>query len=358
MKKKIIISIILIAICVICYTIYLKQKSENILATYSLNNQGLLRNDKNIIEEKYDENGNLIYYKYQKDNNSEIKEVFINYKYDSDNRIITVDFNNKSNIQIKYNENNLISELIENNTYDNYSENIQYICKYSNSEENNIIVNKEVTIKSNNNEINDTKQSILDFETLNINNKDYILLTEKTNENEIYRKTLYEKNNMNTDYTNIHNELNIVFLGYISNKTFLQYGTQTENSSYYIEPIFYNGKHIYTKYNYSNCKSDTYFYYDAKGRLLKSEYNENNKNISVCNINYKDINEKEYYEYILEKNNDSITYTKNKVFLNEKYDIIKKETLELKNISEKEYNSKIDKFEKYFKQNVSDVINI
>ena len=61
----------------------------------------------------------------------------------------------------------------------------------------------------------------------------------------------------------------------------------------------------------------------------------------------------------LEKITDSINYgalnkkqnlLKNKIYLNENSNISKKETLESDNINEKEYTSKLKKFEKYFEK--------
>ena len=44
--------------------------------------QGLMRNDKIILDEKLDEKGNLIYYKYKSPNNDEILEFNYKYKYE------------------------------------------------------------------------------------------------------------------------------------------------------------------------------------------------------------------------------------------------------------------------------------
>ena len=94
--------------------------------------------------------------------------------------------------------------------------------------------------------------------------------------------------------------------------------------------------------------------YDNTGRLLN--YNtygyESNKTIHCM---YKSINSKEYYEYRIVKicffdASTEYKYIKNKIYLNENGNISKKETLESDNINEKEYTSKLKKFEKYFEK--------
>lgn len=70
---------------------------------------------------------------------------------------------------------------------------------------------------------------------------------------------------------------------------------------------------------------------------------------------YKSINSKEYYEYRIVKicffdASTKYKYIKNKIYLNENSNISKRETLESDNINEKEYTSKLKKFEKYFEK--------
>ncbi len=75
--------------------------------------QGLMRNDKIILDEKLDEKGNLIYYKYKSPNNDEILEFNYKYKYDDSNRITEISLNDKDYIQIEYDEHNKISKMNE-----------------------------------------------------------------------------------------------------------------------------------------------------------------------------------------------------------------------------------------------------
>ena len=72
-------------------------------------------------------------------------------------------------------------------------------------------------------------------------------------------------------------------------------------------------------------------------------------------IGLRMLNSKEYYEYRIVKicffdASTEYKYIKNKIYLNENSNISKKETLESDNINEKEYTSKLKKFEKYFEK--------
>lgn len=64
-KNKVLISLIVIFILIIGFLIFFNKSSKTILETYTLNKQGLMKNDKIILDEKFDERGNLIYYKYR-----------------------------------------------------------------------------------------------------------------------------------------------------------------------------------------------------------------------------------------------------------------------------------------------------
>ena len=114
LKKIIIIEIIVIlgiavvaGICVSVWTrpqISKEETTQNVqnnkIKTYELNKIGYYKNE-NILEEKYNNNGDLIYCKYKSGN--EIKEDTYNYEYDSQGRTIKVSLNNGiSTLEIEY----------------------------------------------------------------------------------------------------------------------------------------------------------------------------------------------------------------------------------------------------------------
>ena len=59
-----------------------------------------MKNDRIILDEKFDEKGNLTYYKYKSPNNNEISEFNFKYKYDDNNRITEVILNKYNTMKI------------------------------------------------------------------------------------------------------------------------------------------------------------------------------------------------------------------------------------------------------------------
>ncbi len=320
-----------------------------------------MKNDKNILDEKFDEKGNLIYYKYKSPNNDSISEFNFKYKYDDSDRITEVSLDDKDYIQIEYDENNKISNINESilNSLSNNNDFIQFSFNYLSNDE--IIVDKNIT-NSKDNENEYTQHFTLSYKDIDYNNKKCILLTEKDDEETNVFEILYEKNEKNIDYSNFYELINIIPLGYFTEDNSFKFTNSYNNSLLLIYPSIYTGNIIYVnnyiKVNqysdYINMKSNNY--YDNSNRLLKQESNGYETDQTIYCM-YKSINSKEYYEYrivkIYSSSSTEYTYIQNKIYLDDNNNIYKKETLKSDKIDEKEYTSKLKKFEKYFeKENV------
>lgn len=320
-----------------------------------------MKNDRNILDEKFDEKGNLIYYKYKSPNNDSISEFNFKYKYDDSDRITEVSLDDKDYIQIEYDENNKISNINESilDSLSNNNDFIQFSFNYLSNDE--IIVDKNIT-NSKDNENEYTQHFTLSYKDIDYNNKKCILLTEKDDEETNVFEILYEKNEKNIDYSNFYELINIIPLGYFTEDNSFKFTNSYNNSLLLIYPSIYTGNIIYVnnyiKVNqysdYINMKSNNY--YDNSNRLLKQESNGYETDQTIYCM-YKSINSKEYYEYrivkIYSSSSTEYTYIQNKIYLDDNNNIYKKETLKSDKIDEKEYTSKLKKFEKYFeKENV------
>ena len=357
-KKKFLISLVIIFILTIGSFAFFNKSNQSVLETYTLNRQGLMRNDNIILDEKFDEKGNLIYYKYKSPNNNEISEFNFKYKYDGNNRITEVILDDKDYIQIEYNENNKISKMYEtiSNPLSNNKDVLNLTFNYL--ENGDLIVDNTVTkYKDSENEYNE--HYTLNYKIINYQNKDCILITEKDNTENSIIEIAYEKNSKEIDFSSFYDLLNIIPLGYYTENNSFKNTQSNNNSLLLMTPMISNGNLIYMK---NKIKVDQYsgykeigmdYNYDNTGRLLK--YNtygyETNQTIYCM---YKSINSKEYYEYRIVKINSDVSteykYIQNKIYLNENNNIYKKETLKSDKIDEKEYTSKLKKFEKYFEK--------
>ena len=360
-KRILLISIIVIFIIIIGFFLFLNGKNETVLETYTLNQQGLMKNDKIILDENFDEKGNLTYYKYKASDNNDILEFNYKYEYDDKNRIVKFSLDNDDYILVEYDENNKISKMYENILDSLYNNTV--ICEFSFEYLDNDQINIEKIITYANNSENEYKQHyILNYKTINYNDKECVLLTETDDDKNIINETLYEKGSNNINYSNFYDLLNIVPLGYSTEDNTFKNTLSYNNSLLLTNPIFFNGNIIYTK-NYARVNQHSDYkemgakkYYDNMNRLLKQDTYGYEVN-QTTNCMYKSKNSKEYYEYRLVKvysdSSTKFTYIKNKIYLDENNKIYKKETLKTDEIDEKEYNSKLKNFENYFeKENV------
>lgn len=357
-KKKLLICLIIIFILTIVFFLFFNKSNQSVLETYTLNRQGLMRNDKIILDERFDEKGNLIYYKYKSPNSNEISEFNFKYKYDDNNRITEVILDDKDYIQIEYNENNKISKMYEtiSNPLSNSKDVLNLTFNYLENGE--LIVDNTVT-KYKDSENESKEHYTLNYKTINYKNKDCILITEKDGTENSIIEIAYEKNSKEINFSNFYDLLNIIPLGYYAENNSFKNTQSNANSLLLTTPMISNGNLIYMK---NKVKLDQYsdyteigmdYNYDNTGRLLK--YNtygyETNQTIYCM---YESINSKEYYEYRIVKIHSNVSteyrYIQNKIYLNESGNIYKKETLISDNIDEKEYTSKLKKFEKYFEK--------
>ena len=357
-KKKFLISLVIIFILTIIFFTFFNKSNQSVLETYTLNKQGLMRNDKIILDEKFDEKGNLIYYKYKSPDSNEISEFNFKYKYDDTNRITEVILDDKDYIQIEYNENNKISKMYEiiSNPLSNNKDVLDLTFSYL--ENGDLIVDNTVTkYKDSENEYKE--HYTLNYRTTSYKDKDCIIITEKDDTENSIIEIAYEKNSKEIDFSNFYDLLNIIPLGYYTENNSFKNTQSNDNSLLIMTPMISNGNLMYIKNKvkvnqYSDYKETGMDYnYDNTGRLLK--YNtygyEANQTIYCM---YKSINSKEYYEYRIVKINSDVSteyqYIQNKIYLDENNNIYKKETLKSNEINEKEYTSKLKKFEKYFEK--------
>ena len=357
-KKKLLICLLVIFILIIGFLIFLNKTNETVLETYTLNQQGLMRSDQTILDEKFDEKGNLIYYKYKSPNSDDILEFDFKYEYDDKDRIVKVSLNDNDYIQIVYDENNRISKMYESisNSLSSNKDFLEFSFNYLENDE--IIVDKNIT-NSKDSENEYKQHHTLNYKTINYNNKECILLTETDDDKSFVSETLYEKGAKNIDYSNFYALINIVPLGYSTEDNTFKNTLSNDNSLLFTTPVFFNGNIIYVKNhfkvnqysNYTNMEANNY--YDNMNRLLKQETNGYEVDNTI-NCMYKSINSKEYYEYRLVKiysvSSTKYTYTQSKIYLDDNNKIYKKETIKSDEINEKEYNFKLKKFEKYFEK--------
>ena len=265
----------LIVIAIIIISVFIRYKSiKSILNVepyketepYVRNKLGFYKNS-NILEERYDDNGNLIYCKYKL--NDEIKEDNYNYKYDKQNRVVQIMTNdNESTLNIEY-TNNEISKITTNYeiTFDEY--------EFHNTNEG-MIINKYTTSN-----ITLAGQEPLNHEfteqyiiyTKKIDEKSYSLIIEADKNGKIKRKKIYENENKKPD--NIFKQLSIrpiFYIDLLSNKKFSNIIMEFIGCSISL-PIFNQGKEIYSENNGSTTK----YVYDKNGRILY-EYNYDSNN--------------------------------------------------------------------------------
>ena len=360
-KKKLLITFVVIIVLIIGLSAFFNKSSEMVLETYTLNQQGLMKNENMILDEKFDEKGNLIYYKYKSPDNNDILEFSFKYKYDDNDRITEVSLNDKDYIQIEYDEHNKISKMNEiiSNSLSNDNDYIYFSFNYLSDDE--VTVDKNIT-NSKGSENEYTQHYTLNYKDIDYNNKKCILLTEKDDKGINIFEMLYEKNVNNINYSNFYELLNIIPLGYSTVDNSFKYTESYNNSLLLIYPAIFSGNIIYVNnYIKTNQYSDYIHmkstnYYDNSNRLLKQESNGYETNQTIYCI-YKSINAKEYYEYRLIKlYSDSSTeykYIQNKIYLDDNKNVYKKETLKSDKIDEKDYASKLKKFENYFeKENI------
>ena len=287
-KKKIGKGLIIVIICCIAliasaiyFTIIADNGSskkssstnENIVqqedfVTYELNEAGFYKND-NILEERFNQKGDLIYCKYK--SSDEIYEENYSYIYDSQGRVTQITLNNsyETILNVDYIENDII-KITTNYEVAKYEYDFNYI------EDQNVI---EITEYSTANQtIGNIIKGQTKYEgkfiitTKNINGKQYSLITEINDNGQVERQTIYENNNMNSNSS--LSMLNIIPLQYfdvINANKYTNVITEYLGLSCISLPIINGGNEIYSYlYSTGGNQSTTKNYYDVEGKILYS----------------------------------------------------------------------------------------
>ena len=360
-RKKLFICLAIVFILVIIISTLINKSTKAVLETYTLNRQGLLRNDNIVLDEKFDDKGNLTYYKYKSPENGATLESNYQYEYDDENRIVKASLDDNDYIQMEYDDNNRLSKIFES-IQDSASNGRVFLeFSFNHLDNNEIAVDKEISYsKSDENEYesNSEQHYTLNYKTINHDNKECILLTEKEGE-KIVSEILYEKGSINMDYSNFYNFMNIVPFGYYAGDNSFKNSTVRENSLLVATPVLFNGNVIYIKNSIQGNPNSDYKdmgannYYDKQNRLLKLETYGYETNQTI-NCMYKSLNSKEYYEYSLVKvysaSSTKYSYVQRKIYLGDDGRICKKEILKSDDIDEKEYKSRLREFEEYFEK--------
>lgn len=98
------------------------------IETYIPNQAGIFRNEENVIEEKFDKNNNITYYK-TKNTNGTINEETFTYEYDNKNRLTRMANSKGEYILINYNKDNQIASVINSYGSSRYTETNNYFYK-------------------------------------------------------------------------------------------------------------------------------------------------------------------------------------------------------------------------------------
>ncbi len=255
---------------------------ETELETYELNKVGLFKG-KNITDEKYNQNNDLISYKYLDNENIE-QEIKFNYEYDSSNRVTKISEETGPYVSINYIEDRIVS-------IDNYFPGLlmRYTFIYDDNEYPKILKSTDFP---NSDGILNFGGCIL-FEEKELNGKKYILTIE-TDEND---KIISEKINLKEDITSqkIFDILEIVPFEYFQGELL---NTEEDMRSIILDTvidldfgkIISHGKDIYSKENEKEQKN----IYDNSNRILSRE-------LATSDLKYfykyVDINSKEYEYY-------------------------------------------------------------
>lgn len=357
-KKKLLIVLILIFLFIICFSIFFNTSNQSVLETYTINKQGLMSNERIILDERFDEKGNLIYYKYKSPNSNDILEFNFKYKYDDNNRITEVSLDDKDYIQIEYTKNNKISKIYEtiSNPLSTSKDVLNLTFNYLENDEL-LIDNNIIRYKDSDNEYKE--HYTLNYKTVNYKNKDCILITGKDDSENSFIEIAYEKSLKEINFSSFYELFNIIPLGYSTENNSFKNTQHNNNSLLLTIPMISNGNIIYMKNKvkigqYSDYRDMGVEYnYDTMGRLLKYDTYGYETNQTIYCM-YKPINSQEYYEYrIVKIYSDSLIehkYIQSKIYLDDNQNIYKKETLKSDEIDEKEYTSKLKKFEKNFEK--------
>ena len=358
--KKIIIlvAVILVIIFVASIGVYLSNNSKPVaeppsieeqqVETYTPNQAGIFRNEANVIEEKFDKNNNITYYKTKNANGTFNEETFT-YQYDDQNRLTRMANNKDEYITITYNENGQISSTTNSSGL---------VTNYFYND------NKELSYKI---EKLDTFETIHCYKTYKDNDNEYVL--EHTFDNSFTKGgfidrgyKIYRKSDLNTpDFSNAFQFMQLAiifdtnyFLGYDNlysiNYNIFPYseimGYKTTLKSFSVSYNIFNNLSVET--------SKTEKYFDKEHRILKEEKTDDEPEY----YKYKNINDNEILqEHLFESadiDTDEPVYLEYKIkYYFENNNLVKKEYISTnESLTKTEYEELKKEYIKYFNENV------
>ena len=371
LKKIIILSaVVLIIIFIVSICIYLSNNSKPVIEnqnmveeqqidTYTPNQAGIFRNEANVIEEKFDKNNNMTYYK-TKNNNGTFNEETFTYKYDEQNRLIRMSNSKDEYITISYNNDGQISSTtnstgIETSYFYNDNKLSYKIIKLADGAE---TIYYYEPYKYNEYEYILEKSYSISAVSKNVNNLEY-----RHNGYKIYREEDFNTPNYSNAFDLLGTEIMFdtnYFLGYTTpyssegqlfpNNIIMGYKTTLKSTTY-----TYNYKYTLTD-NLGTLATTTTEakYFDKEHKILKQESSNNETEYyKYEKINNNELLQGHLYQSIdMETGNAVYCETKIKYYY-ENNDIVKKEYVYNTNkLSETEYKELEKDYINYFNENV------
>lgn len=344
------------------------EKEEFIVSeTYEINPIGFYKNS-NVLDERYNENGDLIYCKYKTDN--EISEYNYSYEYDNQGRVISIKLKVnswESTLNIEYDQNN-ISKITTNN--DDYK--MEYCFTYDGE----IVVvkrffttNKIVFERGEYKEYKDSYDGAQIIITKEINGKKYSIITELDKNNVIQKEKIYE--NSDDLSNNIYKTLSlfpaISYIDIINANRYTNIIFDTLGMHSYDLPIFNQEKEIYfSRIISSGEEIISIKSYDSEGKVLY--YTETEKdNIENYYYKYEKIDDKTFYRYSLSDGGmyyrvlgmkSQYEIGRIRFYLDDNNEVYKYETENAKYISETEFKELEEEYKKYIEENKIDTSKI
>ena len=335
---------------------------EKVIRTYSLNKVGLLKGE-NITNEEYNQNNDLISYKYLDNNNVE-QEIKLNYEYDNLNRVTKISTETGPYVTINYiGEENKIASI------DNYFPGLlmRYSFGYYDNEYPKIL--KLSDFPNGNGSLNFS--GCILFEEKELNGKKYILTVETDENDKIISKKINLKEDMNSK--KIFDILEIAPLEYWEGESV---NTEGNLRSIILDniidldfgKIISHGKEVYSKEDEGEGKN----IYDNRNRILLIEQANGIKHF----YKYTEINdnEYEYSNFLYTENEENWLITnwteeeiekyggveqKYRVYKDENGNVTKIETIsDEEKIKKEDINKKLQEYQEYVDNNKVDTSSL
>lgn len=354
--KKIIIPMIIVLVLILgsSFVILLSNQSKEpvendsqittnlVKKTYTKNQIGFFKSD-DIIEEKYNEQGDLIYCKYKQ--GEEIVEDKYSYDYTSDNKVSKITMPDNSYITVEYNEFGIWQITTHNTALNTGTKHV-----YTSGDENSrIILNYSIDAKGTE---KNTGNTIIKKEEFNGQN--YILKLDFDTQQSLKEQEIYIESSL--DNSSSLRDLFIIPINYFNNDYLYENNNLDNKVSSLVgyKANYWHGLKIKSIKN-----NDTSIYkYDNMNRILLKESEVNGDSY----FKYEKISENEYYKYCitesLEVDNNYKEYTayykvKNRYYLDDNGKIEKIEEYE-EEIGQQEYEKLKIEYMEYIEKNKVD----